>query len=173
MKSVLGNTTNAFGEVQQIGSEYKHTHTRTRVLKYISNCAHFVVILPRYTAARVLDLGPLKVYLCRTVFLNVFAGWTRALCSAVYFPLLLSYPAWVALRPTTYFCCPRAVLISGMRLARNLRSRAKVIQKMGNWLSGQRLGEKNRKMQSSVKGKDEDLLSRQESRAARRAAPRF
>ena len=67
----------------------------------------------------------------------------------------------------------KAVLISGMRLARNLCSRAKVIQKMGNWLSGQRLGEKNRKMQSSVKGKDEDLLSRQESRAARSAAPRF
>ena len=86
------------------------------------------------------------------------------------FSLLLSYPAWVALRPTTYFCFPRAVLISGMQLARVLRSRANVIQKMGKWLSGQRLGEKNRKMQSSVKGKHEDLLSRQESL---RAAPRF
>ena len=43
----------------------------------------------------------------------------------------------------------------------------------GDWLSGQRSGEKNRKMQSSVKGKHEDLLSRQESRAARSAAPRF
>ena len=46
----------------------------------------------------------------------------------------------------TYFCCPRAVAISGMRLVRNLCSHAKVIQKMGNGLSGQRLGEKNRKM---------------------------
>ena len=66
-----------------------------------------------------------------------------------------------------------AVLISRMQLARVLRSHANVIQKMGKWLSGQRLGEKNRKMQSSVKGKHEDLLSRQESRAARSAASRF
>ena len=105
------------------------------------------------------------------LFFNVFAGWTCALCLAVCFPLLLSYPAWVALRPTTYFCFPRAVFISGMQLARVMRSRAKVIQKMGKWLSGQRFGEKNRKMQSSVKGIHEDLLSRQESRAARSAAP--
>ena len=107
------------------------------------------------------------MYLCRTVFLNVFAGWTRALCLAVHFPLLLSYPAWVALRPMTYFCFPRAVLISGTQLARVLRSRAKVIQKIGKWLSGQKLGEKNRKMQSSVKGKHEDLLPGIEGGAAR------
>ena len=67
----------------------------------------------------------------------------------------------------------KAVLISGMQLARFLRSRAEVIQSMENWPSGQRLGEKNGKMQSPVKGKHEDLLSHQESRAARSAAPRF
>ena len=138
-------------------------HTHTRVLKYITkeqSCS-FRCHPSKICGSMCSRLGTVQG-IC---FLYCFF---KCVCWIVP-----SYPAWVALRPTTYFCFPRAVLISGMQLARVLRSRANVIQKMGKWLSGQMLGEKNRKMQVSVKGKHEVLLSRQESRATRSAAPRF